>query len=167
MDNNYKIEIKCYKNSIHDVNLIFNRVYLSNTWVRTLPAKLEETFGEIISGAHTITSAALKTFSLTRNLIIKDFSASRNSKQLPNHGRIFDSKNILIIRINKLFKKVSYFNNHYIYHTGTGTRPYLSNKSNDIDINTAEYINVINNKFDTVINPITNIILIPFKKKEN
>ncbi len=78
MNGNYKIEIKCYKNFIHDVNLIFNRVYLSNTWVRVLRAKLEETFRETISRIYTTVSAVLEIFSLTRNLVIRDFDVSRN-----------------------------------------------------------------------------------------
>ena len=72
-----------------------------------------------------------------------------------------------MIRINRLFEKINYFNNHYVYHVGTSIRLYLSSESNDIDINTAEYINVINNKFDTVINPITDIILVSFEEEED
>jgi len=70
-----------------------------------------------------------------------------------------------MIRINRLFEKINYFNNHYVYHVGTGTRPYLSDESNDIDIDTAEYADVINNRFDIVINPITDIILVLFKEE--
>ena len=33
LNNNYKIKMKCYKNSIYNVNLIFDHVCLSNTWV--------------------------------------------------------------------------------------------------------------------------------------
>ena len=72
--------MKCYKNFIHDVDFIFNRVYFFNTWVRALRAKLEEIFREIISGTYIIVFIVLETFFLTRNLIIGDFGISRNSK---------------------------------------------------------------------------------------
>jgi|SRR6266536_3487110 len=75
-----KIEIKYYKNSIYDVDLIFNRVYLSNTWIRALRVKLKETFGEIIFGIYTIISAILEIFSLTRNLVVGNFGVLRNFK---------------------------------------------------------------------------------------
>ncbi len=70
-----------------------------------------------------------------------------------------------MIKMNRLFEKVSYFNNHYVYYTKTGTRPYLSSESNGIDIDTAEYTDVIDNKFDTVIDSVTDVILIPFKEE--
>src|SRR6266511_320864 len=73
-----KTEMKYYKNSTYDVDFIFNRVYLFNTWVRALRAKLEETFEKIISETHTIVFAVLETFSLTRNLIVRDLGALRN-----------------------------------------------------------------------------------------
>jgi len=79
---------------------------------------------------------------------------------------MFDSENILMIGINRLFEKVNYFNNHYVYHIGIGIQLYLSGESNDIDINIVEYADVVNDRFDTVINPITDIILIPFKEGE-
>ena len=71
-----------------------------------------------------------------------------------------------MIGIDRLFKKVNYFNNHYVYYIEIGTRPYLSGESNGIDINTTEYADVINNKFDIVVNPVTDIILVFFEEGE-
>ncbi len=78
---------------------------------------------------------------------------------------MFDSEDILVIGMNKLVEKVNYFNNNYIYNVGTGTRLY--GEFNGIDINIAEYADVINNRFDVVIDSVTDIILIPFKEEGN
>jgi hypothetical protein len=59
-----KIKIKCYKNSTHDIGIIFNQVCLFNTWVQALWAKLEELFGEFMPETHTTTSILLEIFSL-------------------------------------------------------------------------------------------------------
>ncbi len=47
--------------------------------------------------------------------------------------------------MNKLAKKVTYFNNYYIYRTGIGTRVKFISEFNDIKVNIAEYADVINN----------------------
>jgi len=108
--------------------------------------------------SYTTASAVLKIFSFIRNLVIRDLGAPRNIEQLPLYGRIFDSEDILKIKINKLTEKVNYFNNYYIYRTGIGTGEF----NTDINIDVREYTDVIDNIYNSIINIINNI-LIPLK----
>jgi len=71
-----------------------------------------------------------------------------------------------MIRIDRLFEKINYFNNYYVYYVGTGIRSYLSGESNGIDIDTAEYADVVDNRFDAVVDPVTDIILVFFEEGE-
>ncbi len=68
-----------------------------------------------------------------------------------------------MIGINRLAEKVNYFNNYYMYNAGIGTRLY--SESNGIDIDTAEYTDVIDNRFDAVVDLITDVILVPFEEE--
>jgi len=159
--------MKCYKNSIYDVNIIFYRVYLSNTWIRALRAKLEEIFKESINGAHTSRSIVIEIFSLIRILIVRDFNASRRTKDLSIRKRIFDSEDILRIKMDRLAEKVTYFNNYYIYRAGIDTRVKLISEFNDIDVNITEYADVINNRFNIFIDPNTDNLLVLIDERED
>jgi hypothetical protein len=161
-----KIEMKCYKNSTHDVNLIFDRVCLSNTWVRALRAKLEETFGEFMRGDHTSRSTDKEIFSLARTLVVGDLSAPRRVEDLPVRLQMFDSEDILRLGMDRLAEKVMYFNDHYVYRTGIGTR-MPDSESNEIDVDTAEYANVLDDRFDIFVNPNTDSLLIPIDGDED
>jgi hypothetical protein len=68
--------------------------------------------------------------------------------------------------MNRLAEKVIYFNNYYIYRTGIGTR-MPDSESNEININTAEYANVLNDRFNIFINLNTDSLLIPIDGDEN
>ncbi len=100
-------------------------------------------------------------------MIVGDLSAPRRTKNLPVRKRIFDSEDILRIKINKLTEKVTYFNNHYIYCTGIGTRVKPINEFNNINVDTIEYADVINNQFNTFIDPNTDNLLILIDGREN
>ena len=65
LNSSYKIEIKYYKNSTYNTNIIFNRVCLLNAMVRTVRSKIEYTFSEEILGAYTRASTELDIFLLT------------------------------------------------------------------------------------------------------
>jgi len=53
--------------------------------------------------------------------------------------------------MDRLAEKVTYFNNYYIYRSGIGTRVKPISEFNDIKVNTVEYADVINNRFNTFI----------------
>ena len=155
LNGNCKIEMKCYKNSTHDISIIFDRVCLSNTWVRALREKLEDSFGESMPGTHTTAPTLLEIFFLARNLFLGDLAEPRSAERLAGHSRVFDSDDILQIGMDKLAEKVEYFNSHYVYRPGIGTRVGHDNLSSapDADINTAEYANIIDERFDGITDP--------------
>lgn len=101
----------CYKNSTKDIDLIFNRVCLSNTFVGEVRTKLEATFGKHMSGEHTVMDAILDMFSLARNLYGSHLAAPRD------HGRPeepFDSPNIFQQGVDVLEDRVRDFNNVHV-----------------------------------------------------
>ncbi len=146
-----KIEMKCYKNSTHDVDLIFNRVCLSNTWIRLLRTKLEDVFGEDISGHHTVADAILDMSFLAHNLFIDGLAEPRNKEQLAGFTGFFDSRDILREGMNILAEKVGIFNQHHVQRTGIAIiypsvtadsagnfadiEEYVANAENDLGLN--------------------------------
>lgn len=101
-----KIEMKCYKNSTHDANITFNRVCLSNTWVRALRTSLEEAFGERMPGKHTVASTQLDIFVLARKLYMDGLVERR----VRAPGDAFDSPDIRFGGMRVLSAKVDAFN---------------------------------------------------------
>jgi hypothetical protein len=79
---------------------------------------------------------------------------------------MFDSDDILRLGIDKLAEKVMYFNDHYIYRTEIGTR-MPDSESNEINVNIAEYANVLDDRFNIFINPNTDNFLIPIDGNED
>jgi len=120
-----KIEMKCYKNSTHDVDTIFNRVCLSNSWIRTLREKIEDTFGTENPGKHTNADATLDIFVLARNLFVDGLAEPRNQQQLASLSDVFDSQDIFQVGMDKLAEKVDAFNKHNI------RRPKVSDYPDD------------------------------------
>jgi hypothetical protein len=108
-----KIEMKCYKNSTHDTDVIFNRVCLSNATVRTLRGKMEHTFGEEMPGAHTHASVELDMFLLAYTLYSSDLAAPRNPGQLVGL-QLFDSHDIFRTGVDVLAERVTQFNELHV-----------------------------------------------------
>lgn len=109
-----KIEMKCYKNSTHDLDITFNRVCLSNTWVRALRDKVEGVFGEDMPGHHTIADAALDMFLLAHTLFISELAEPRSADLLASSTQPFDSSDIFDVGMKVLPKYVSIFNKHHV-----------------------------------------------------
>jgi len=76
------------------VDIIFNRVYLSNTWVRALRKKVEAIFGEYIPRTYTTAAALLDMFLLAYTLFTLDLAEPRSAEQLAGI-KFFDSCDIL------------------------------------------------------------------------
>ncbi|XTI84381.1 hypothetical protein V2W45_1206597, partial [Cenococcum geophilum] len=70
LNSSCKIEIKCYKNSTYNTNIIFNRVYLLNATVRMVRSKIKHTFSEEMLGAYTRASTKLNIFLLTYTIYL-------------------------------------------------------------------------------------------------
>jgi hypothetical protein len=105
-----KIEMKCYKNSTHDVGVIFDRVCLSNTWLRKLRQKMEGSFGENMSGSHTTQSCELDMFTLARNILEGGFARRRGTTTASGVLRYL-SDDIFRLGMDILETKVDSFNN--------------------------------------------------------
>ncbi len=64
-------------------------------------------------------------------------------------------------------EKVTYFNNYYIYRTGIGTRVKPISEFNGIEVNIAEYTDVINDQFNIFIDPNIDSLLILMDGKKD
>ena len=78
-------DMDCYKNSTHDVDIIFDRVCLCNTFTRELRQHMESAFSPYIPDAHNTPSAVLDMFSLARSLFSSKLAARRPGADL--HGK--------------------------------------------------------------------------------
>jgi len=74
LNSSYKIEIKCYKNSTYNIDIIFNQVCLSNTWIRALYKRVEAIFSKYMSRTYTTTTALPDIFLLTYTLFTLDLA---------------------------------------------------------------------------------------------
>jgi hypothetical protein len=109
---NCKIEMKCYKNSTHNTDIIFNRVCLTNTWLRALRSRMETIFGEDNSGAHTTDPCQLDIFALARNVFEGGFARPRNPSLQRKNSYL--SEDIRSLGMKALYPKVEWFNQQYI-----------------------------------------------------
>jgi hypothetical protein len=80
LNSSCKIEIKYYKNSTYNTNIIFNRVYPLNAIVRTVCSKIEYIFSEEILGAYTRASIELNMFLLTYTIYLSNLAIPRGPR---------------------------------------------------------------------------------------
>ena len=66
--------MKCYKNSTYNVDIIFNQVCLSNTWVRTLHKRVEAIFNKHMLRTYTTAVVLPDMFLLVYTLFISDLA---------------------------------------------------------------------------------------------
>jgi len=109
LNRNYKIEMKYYKNFIYDIDIIFNRVCLSNITVKILHSKIEYIFGKEMSNAHMWAEADLNMFTLAQNLYSGNLVILWQPAQLAGL-RLFNFHNIFSTGVEILVKKVNKFN---------------------------------------------------------
>ena len=74
LNSSYKIKIKCYKNSTHDTDIIFNWVYLSNVIIKIVHDKMEHIFGKKMSGVYMRASMELNMFLLAYTIYLSDLA---------------------------------------------------------------------------------------------
>jgi hypothetical protein len=72
-----KIEMKCYKNFTHNINIAFHRVCTTNTIVRAIRSIMENEFGEEMSGAHTTANLVRDVFNRACHLVTNGFTRLR------------------------------------------------------------------------------------------
>ena len=150
-----KNEMKCYKNSTKDIGIIFDRVCLTNTWIRILRFKLEKAFAIHMPDAHTAMNAVLDIFALASNLWSSGLAELRQKHEL--HGSFFDSADVLQIGISQLADRMETFNQQHVRRIGgsymalpTGVQhdPLTAAEAAFIDID--EYVDSIERAADTV-----------------
>jgi hypothetical protein len=125
---------RSYKNSTHDLDIIFDRVCLTNTWVAALRTILEDTFGENMPGTHTTASVESDIFLLARTLFRGDLAAPRTFEQLDEFSReFFDSQDILKKGMDVIEEKVIAFNQQRIHYRGITAVPDNQLRTNFID----------------------------------
>ena len=125
---NCKIEMKCYKNSTHNVDTIFNRVCLTNTWIRELRYKLEGRYGEYMPGTHSTASALEDMFSLGQKLFSEALARPRAT--IPPGGPLppFESRDIWQIGVDSLDEKVERFNKKFTKQSVLTQGTYITNE---------------------------------------
>jgi hypothetical protein len=127
--------IRSYKNSTHDIDIIFDRLCLVNTWVGALRTVLEETFGEHMPGAHTTANVNEDIFLLARRLFISELAAPRILEQSTHsHSRPFDSYDIMSRGMEVIEKQVTLFNEQQVIRQGTVAKPLTSPTLHTFDI---------------------------------
>ena len=62
--------MKCYKNSTHNVDIIFNQICLFNIWVKALHKKIKAIFGKHMPGIYIIAAALPDMFLFVYALFI-------------------------------------------------------------------------------------------------
>lgn len=133
-----KIEHKAYKNSTHDINVVFDRICLSNTWQHQLRHELERTFGHPIPGEHTVRDATLDMFSRARALFNEDLGAPREIWDLD--GDYFDSFDVYSHGTKVVAERVAEFNQRQVYGK-ISSLPYELD-AGQAPIDTTEYVNI-------------------------
>ena len=86
--------MKCYKNLTHNIDITFNQVCLSNTWVRVLYKRVEAIFSEYMPGTYTTAAVLLDMFLLACTLFTLDLAEPQSARQLASR-KFFNSYNIL------------------------------------------------------------------------
>ncbi|TEY66927.1 hypothetical protein BOTCAL_0130g00020 [Botryotinia calthae] len=107
--------MKCYKNSTHDIDIIFDRVCLTNTFQHTLRTVIEAEFGETMSGAHTTRGTAQDVLVLA-TILIRD---NRADSKLHGSGKgVYLSEDLWTNGGNIIEGKVAAFNKQYVIQEG-------------------------------------------------
>jgi len=105
-----KIEMKCYKNSTHDEDIIFNRVCLTNTYIRQLRTVFEGYFGEFMSGSHTTANASRDIFAITRKLATANLGRPRALEDIGDPSRYYQPADYITLGASEVEAKVMEFN---------------------------------------------------------
>lgn len=161
-----KINMKCYQNSTHDTDLIFDRVCLTNTFMGALRTLIEGIFGETMSGAHTTASATLDMFTLARNIFTGDLAMPRDASIMGGYRNVFESQDIIQIGLDKLEEKVEYFNQNYTQRSALSRGSYNARVDEAVEHNAGEDVNdqqaetygdVIDDRADGALDPTTDM----------
>jgi hypothetical protein len=113
LNNRCKLDLRNFKNSTHDIELVFKRTALCNTWIRSVRDQFEDVYRETMSGRHTSTVAIPDMFFLAWNLYRSNL-ASPQTVPAAQRRRQFSSHNIMHTSMSVLEDKVAQFNSNRI-----------------------------------------------------
>jgi hypothetical protein len=102
--------LKKFKNSSHDVDIVFDRMCLTNTWMKALRSQLEREFGQSRNPEHVTTTSARDMFLLGRQLMKLGLTGIRTGLSDTTKERMFDSKDIKMLGMRNLAAQTQKFN---------------------------------------------------------
>ena len=115
-----KLDLRNFKNSTHDIELVFKRTALCNTWIRGVCDRFEDVYGEAMSGAHTSATAIPDMFFLAWNLYRSNYTSPQSrSAAHHNHKKQFRSHNVVHAGMSVLEDKVAQFNADRVQQSST------------------------------------------------
>jgi hypothetical protein len=156
-----KLDLRNFKNSTHDIEIVFQRTALCNTWVRNIRNQLQREFGETISGLHTSATAISDMYLLAWTLFVGGY-AQATDKDIYATSCMFDSTDILEAGIGVLEERVEQFNQQYTRPSTTGV-PLVSSYTVDNDgfEDISAFAEVVGEAYDIVDDATLDLTRIP------
>jgi hypothetical protein len=110
-----KIELNCYKDSTpKDVELIFDQVCLTNTYIQDLRSRIESTFRAFIPGTHSTKTEVRDMQELAIRLFIQKQAKPRTTEELAKPQlKPFSSIDVLLLGMEDVPDRISAFNTKY------------------------------------------------------
>ena len=144
-----KLDLRNFKNSTHDIAVVFQRTALCNTWLRDVRSQFEGVFGEAMSGLHTSTAVIPDMFLLAWTLFVGGYAeAGRNNTKAVS--RMFDSLDIFQAGMDVLEERVDQFNQQHIYQAAVGARvPLYAADDNGFD-NIEAFAELVHEGYDII-----------------
>jgi hypothetical protein len=110
-----KVDLRNFKNSTHDIEIVFQRTALCATWIRDVRNQLERQFGETMSGSHTSAAAVPDMYLLAWTLFIGGY-AEPTTVDPRAASHMFNSVDIIQAGMDVLEERVDQFNQQYVSH---------------------------------------------------
>lgn len=160
-----KIDLRNNKNSTHDVEIVFKRTALCNTWIRSMRDYLESEYGERMPGTHTSSNAVDDMFLLAWQMYTGGFASERNVDSLPDR-QMYDSVDIRTKGMLDLESRVDRFNSENVRRSAIGTAPVAEDTGNtdfiDIDaLDLNEFATIVHDGYDSIDDPTVQILPVP------
>lgn len=145
-----KIDLRNSKNSTRDVGVIFQRVALCNTWLRVLREKLEDQYGELMTGSHSTSTATADMFLLAWQTHYQGLGLPRSASSL-SHQTMFDSADIRSLGVRQLGSVIARHNAENVRQSAIGAVLPAVDDLGFVDI--SEFADIVHAGFDDVDDP--------------
>lgn len=149
-----KLDFRNYKNSTHDIDIVFQRAALCSSAIHILREKLEGIFGEAMSHAHTSATAIPDMFLLAWTLLVNNNKEPRDNEQLQSL-HMFDSCDIFQIGMDVLEERVKHFNDQHVrqFNGDEGSHLEAEQDQDDGFFNIHDYALSLDDGYDAVTDP--------------